>query len=94
MLVDLTVAPGFHGIGLFEALAQQARRSFESPSGFIFTYSPLFLTDRRYWVIQRHERLGAKLTRELQGSRSGLTMTVDGQQVLAEDVGIAAYTID
>src|SRR5215813_9264950 len=92
MLVDLTIAPAFHGVGLFEALAQYARRRFESPSGLILTYSPLFLTDRRYWVIQRHVRLGAKLTRELRRSRPGLTMTVDGQQVLAEDVGIAAYT--
>src|SRR5262245_12150110 len=52
MLGDLTVAPAFHGVGLFEALAQYARRTFESPSGLILTYSPLFLTDRRYWVIQ------------------------------------------
>ena len=93
VLVDLTIAPAFHGIGLFEALAQYARRSLESPSGVVLTYSPLFHTDHRYWVIQRHERLGAKLTRELSRSRPGLAMTVDGQQVLAEDVGIAAYTV-
>src|SRR5262245_42087618 len=33
MLVDLTIAPAYHGVGLFEALAQYARRNFESPSG-------------------------------------------------------------
>jgi hypothetical protein len=37
MLVDLTIAPAFQGVGLFEALAQYARRSFESPSGLILT---------------------------------------------------------
>ena len=93
VLVDLTIAPAFHGMGLFEAMAQYARRSLESPSGVVLTYSHLFLTDHRYWVIRRHERLGAKLTRELPRSRPGLAMTVDGQQVLAEDVGIAAYTV-
>jgi len=93
MLVDLTIAPSFHGAGLFEAIAQYARRNFESPSGVILTYSPLFLADRRYWVIQKHERLGAKLTRELRRSRPNLTMIVGGERLIAEDVGIAAYTL-
>jgi len=92
MLVDLTIAPAYHGVGLFEAMARYARKSFESPSGLILTYSPLFLADRRYWVVQKHERLGAKLTRELRRSRPGLIMTVAGELVLAEDVGITAYT--
>jgi hypothetical protein len=92
VLVDLTIAPAYHGVGLFEALAQYARRSFESPSGVILTYSPLFFADRRYWVVQKHERMGAKLTRELQRARSGLTMTVGGERLMAEDVGITAYT--
>ena len=93
ILVDLTIAPAYHGVGLFEALAQYARRSFESPSGLILTYSPLFLADRRYWVVQRHERMGAKLTRELRQSRLGLTMMVGGEGLIAEDVGITAYTL-
>ena len=93
ILVDLTIAPAYHGVGLFEALAQYARRSFESPSGLILTYSPLFLADRRYWVVQKHERMGAKLTRELRRSRPGLTMMVGGEGLIAEDVGITAYTL-
>src|SRR5262245_62009088 len=93
MLVDLTVAPAFHGIGLFEALAQYARSSFESPSGLILTYSPLFLGDFRYWVVRKHERLGARLTRELPRSRPGLTMMVGNERLVAEDVGITAYTV-
>jgi hypothetical protein len=93
ILVDLTIAPAYHGVGLFEALAQYARSSFESPSGLILTYSPLFLADRRYWVVQKHERLGAKLTRELRRSRPGLTMMVGGEGLIAEDVGITAYTL-
>src|SRR5262245_34555446 len=93
MLVDLTIAPAYHGLGLFGALALYARRPFESASGRILTYSPLFLADRRYWVVQKHERLGAKLTRELRQSRRGLTMMVGDEQLIAEDVGIAAYTV-
>jgi len=93
MLVDLTIAPLYHGVGLFEALARYARRSFESPSGRILTYSPLFLADRRYWVVQKHERLGAKLTTELRRSRPGLTMIVAGELLIAEDVGITAYIL-
>jgi len=93
MLVDLTIAPDYHGVGLFEAFAQYARRSFESPSGVILTYSPLFLADKRYWVVHKHERLGAKLTRELRRSRPGLTMIVGGEQLIAEDVGITAYAL-
>jgi hypothetical protein len=93
ILVDLTIAPAYHGVGLFEALAQYARTSFESPSGLILTYSPLFLADRRYWVVQKHERMGAKLTRELRRSRPGLTMMVSGEGLIAEDVGITAYTL-
>jgi len=93
MLVDLTIAPAYHGMGLFQALAQYARRSFQSPSGVILTYSPLFFADRRYWVVQKHERLGAKLTRELRRSRPGLTMMVGNERLIAEDVGITAYTI-
>src|SRR5262245_18376597 len=93
MLVDLTIAPAFHGMGLFDAIAQYARRNFESPSGLILTYSPLFLADKRYWVVQKHERLGAKLMRELRRSRPDLTMIVGGEQLNAEDVGIAVYTL-
>jgi hypothetical protein len=93
MLVDLTIAPAFQGSGLFEAVAQYATRNFESPSGVILTYSPLFLADRRYWVVQKHERLGAKLIRELRRSRPNLTMIVSGERLIAEDVGIAAYTL-
>jgi len=93
MLVDLTIAPLYHGVGLFEALARYARRSFESPSGRILTYSPLFLADRRYWVVQKHELLGAKLTNELRRSRPGLTMIAAGELLIAEDVGITAYIL-
>jgi hypothetical protein len=93
VLVDLTIASAYHGVGLFEALAQHARKSFESPSGLILTYSPLFFSDRRYWVVQRHERLGARLITELRKARSGLTMMVGGEGVVAEDVGITAYTV-
>jgi hypothetical protein len=93
ILVDLTIAPEYHGVGLFEAFAQYARKSFESPSGSIFTYSPLFLADKRYWVVQKHERLGAKLTRELPRSRPGLTMKMGGEELIAEDVGITAYIL-
>jgi hypothetical protein len=93
VLVDLTVAPAYHGVGLFEALAHHARKTFESPSGLILTYSPLFFSDRRYWVVQKHERLGARLITELRKARSGLTMMVGGEGVIAEDVGITAYTV-
>ena len=92
MLVDLTIAPEHHGAGLFEAFVQYARKSFESPSGVILTYSPLFPAGKRYWVVHKHERLGAKLTREMPRSRPGLTMTVGGEELMAEDVGITAYT--
>ena len=88
MLVDLTIA-----IGLFEAMAPYARSSFQSPSGLILTYSPLFLADRRYWVVQKHERLGAKLKRELRRSCPGLTMTVAGEPLIADVVGIMAYAL-
>jgi hypothetical protein len=93
VLVDLTIAPTFHGLGLFEALAHYASRSFESPSGLILTYSPLFRDDQKYWVVHKHERLGAKLTRELPRSRPGLTMMVGGERLIAEDVGIVAYAV-
>jgi len=94
VLVDLTVASEFRGAGLFEAFVGFARKSFESPSGVILTYSPLFLDrSRRYAVIQKHERLGAKLARELPCSRPGLMMPVRGQEMAAEDVGIATYTL-
>jgi hypothetical protein len=93
VLVDLTVAPTYQGVGLFEALAHYARETFESPSGLILTYSPLFFSDRRYWVVQKHERLGARLITELRKARSGLTMIVGGEGVIAEDVGITAYTV-
>jgi len=93
ILVDLTIAPEYHGTGIFEAFVQFARKGFESPSGVILTYSPLFPGHKRYWVSHKHERLGAKLTRELPGSRPGLTMTVGGEELMAEDVGIAAYTL-
>src|SRR5205814_3787204 len=46
MLVDLTIAPDYHGTGLFEAVTQYARQQFQSPSGLIFTYSPLFLAEK------------------------------------------------
>jgi len=74
-------------------IAQYARRNFESPCGLILTYSPLFLADRRYWVVQKHERLGAKLMRELRRSRPDLTMMVGGERLVAEDVGIARYIV-
>ena len=93
MLVDLTIAPEHHGTGLFEAVTHYARQKFQSPSGIIFTYSPLFLAEKRYWVVHKHERLGARLTRELPRSRPGLTMRVNGEELSAEDVGIAAYAI-
>jgi hypothetical protein len=93
MLVDLTIAPEYHGIGLFEAFVIFARKTFVSPSGTILTYSPLFLPQNRYWVVRKHEQLGARLTRELPKSRPGLTMTIGGKELMAEDVGIAAYTL-
>jgi hypothetical protein len=91
VLVDVTVAPDYRGAGLFASFVQFAQKNFESPSGVILTYSPLFPNQRRYWVVKKHERLGAKLTRELPGSRPGLTMTVEGEELAAEDVGITAY---
>jgi hypothetical protein len=93
MLVDLTIAPEYHGTGLFEAFVSFARKTFESPSGTILTYSPLFLPQNRYWVVRKHELFGARLTRELPRSRPGLTMNIGGKELLAEDVGIAAYTL-
>ncbi len=93
ILVDLTIAPEYHGVGLFEAFAEYARQSFESPSGVILTYSPLFFAEKRYWVVDKHERLGAKLTKELPRSRPGLTMTMGGEELIAEDVGITAYSL-
>jgi hypothetical protein len=93
MLVDLTIAPAYRGAGLFETFASFARTSFESPSGVILTYSPLFPADKRYWVVNKHERLGAKLTRELTRSRPGLIMTVGGEELVAEDVGITSYAL-
>jgi len=93
ILVDLTIAPEYHGMGIFESFVHFARHSLQSPSGVILTYSPLFPADKRYWVIRKHERLGARLTRELPRSRPGLTMTVGGEELMAEDVGIAEYTL-
>lgn len=93
ILVDLTIAPSYHGAGLFEAFVQFARKSFQSPSGIILTYSPLFLAQDRYWVVRKHEHLGAKLLREAPRSRPGLTMTVRGEEVMAEDVGIVGYAL-
>jgi hypothetical protein len=93
ILVDLTIAPEYHGVGLFEAFAKYARQSFESPSGVILTYSPLFFAEKRYCVVDKHERLGAKLTKELPRSRPGLTMTMGGEELIAEDVGITAYSL-
>src|SRR5262245_13277192 len=93
MLVDLTIAPSFHGEGLFEAFVRFARKTFESPSCVIMTYSPLFLPQNRYWVLNKHVKLGATLARELPRSRPGLTMRVAGEELMAEDVGIAAYTV-
>ncbi|HYR87544.1 MAG TPA: hypothetical protein VE422_25910 [Terriglobia bacterium] len=94
VLVDLTIAPDYQGAGLFEELAQYARRRFPSPSGVILTYSPLFLADKKYWVVHKHERLGARLTREMPVSRPGLTMVVRGEELVAEDVGIMAYPVE
>jgi hypothetical protein len=91
VLVDVTVAPDYRGAGLFASFVQFAQNHFESPSGVILTYSPLFPNQRRYWVVKKHERLGAKLTKELPRSRPGLTMTVEGDELAAEDVGITAY---
>ena len=91
VLVDLTIVPSYHGSGLFAEFVQFARKGLESPSGVILTYSPLFCDVHRYWVIRKHERLGAKLLRELPASRPGLKMTVGGKEVIAEDVGITAY---
>src|SRR5215475_1932440 len=65
VLVDLTIAPEYHGVGLFEAFVSFARKTFQCPSGVILTYSPLFLPQNRYWVVRKHEHFGAKLTREL-----------------------------
>src|SRR5262245_40983377 len=93
MLVDLTIAPNFHGAGRVEAFAQFARKTFESPTGLIMTYSPLFLPQHRYLVLNKHVQLGARLAREFTGSRPGLTMRVAGEELMAEDVGIAAYTV-
>ncbi len=93
VLVDLTIAPEYHGAGLFEAFVAFARKTFQSPSGVILTYSPLFLPKNRYWVVRKHERFGAQLTKEIAGSRPGLTMTVGSEELTAEDVGITAYAI-
>jgi hypothetical protein len=93
VLVDLTIAPEYHGAGLFEALVAFARRNFLSPSGVILTYSPLFLAERRYWIVRKHEYFGAKLVMELPRSRPGLSMIVAGQELPAEDVGITAYRV-
>ena len=93
MLVDLTVGSEYRRAGLFDAFALYARKTFASPSRVIFTYSPLFSCDMRYRVVTKHERLGAILTRELSRSRPGLTMAFGGEDVIAEDVGIAAYKL-
>ena len=93
MCVDLTIAPNYHGSGLFEAFVQFARVSLESRSGVILTYSPLFPDHNRYWVVRKHEHLGAQLTREMRRSRPGLTMRVGGEELMAEDVGITAYRV-
>jgi len=93
VLVDLTIAPEYHGAGLFEALVEFARRNFLSPSGVMLTYSPLFPTERRYWVVRKHEHFGARLVMEFSKSRPGLSMMVAGQELLAEDVGITAYKL-
>jgi hypothetical protein len=91
VLVDVTIAPDYRGAGLFASFVQFAQKNFESLSGVILTYSPLFRNHRRYLVVKKHERLGAKLTKELPRSRPGLTMTVEGEELAAEDVGITAY---
>jgi hypothetical protein len=93
VLVDLTIAPEYHGAGLFEAFVAYARRNFLSPSGVILTYSPLFLAERRYLIVRKHEYFGAKLIMELPRSRPGLSMIVAGEEVPAEDVGITAYRV-
>jgi len=93
MLVDLTIAPNYHGSGLFGAFIEFARRSLESPSGVILTSSPLFPGRNRYSVVRKHEHFGAKLLTELTRSRPGLTMTVGGEELIAEDVGIMAYRL-
>ena len=93
VLVDVTIDPGYRGWGIFEAFVGFARKTFESPSGVILTYSPLFLDQKRYLVVRKHECLGGKLTRELPRSRPGLTMPVGDEELMAEDVGITAYTL-
>jgi len=59
----------------------------------ILTYSPLFPGRNRYSVVRKHEHFGAKLLTELTRSRPGLTMTVGGEELIAEDVGIMAYRL-
>ena len=93
VLVDLTIAPEYHGAGLFEALVAFARRNFLSPSGVMLTYSPLFPAERRYWVVRKHQHFGARLVMEFSKSRPGLSMMVAGQELLAEDVGITVYKL-
>jgi hypothetical protein len=93
ILVDLTIGPSYHGVGLFEAFVDFAKNTFQSPSGMILTYSPLFVSENRYWVANKHEHCGAKLQKEIPKSRPGLKMIVGGQELLAEDVGIMAYTL-
>jgi hypothetical protein len=93
VLVDLTIAPEYRGTGLFEVFLSLARKTFQSPSGRILTYSPLFQTEDRYSVVRRHEQFGGKLASELPRSRPGLTMPVGGHELLAEDVGVAVYTL-
>jgi hypothetical protein len=93
ILVDLTIAPEYQGAGLFEGFVQFARRNFPSPSGVIFTYSPLFAADQRYRVVQKHERLGARIMNEFSRSRPGLVMMVGGQELAAEDVAITCYSL-
>jgi len=93
VLVDLTIAPEYHGAGLFEAFVAFARRNFLSPSGVMLTYSPLFVAEKRYSVVRKHEHFGAKLVLEVSGSRPGLSMMVAGEELTAEDVGITAYVV-
>jgi hypothetical protein len=93
VLVDLTIAPEYHGAGLFESFVAFARRNFLSPSGVILTYSPLFFAERRYLIVRKHEYFGAKLIMEIPRSRPGLSMIVAGEEVPAEDVGITAYRV-
>jgi hypothetical protein len=59
----------------------------------MLTYSPLFPAERRYWVVRKHEHFGARLVLEFSKSRPGLSMTVAGQELLAEDVGITVYKL-